>query len=300
MVVISITATELGEQLVSGIPFQVKLTSNVPSTMFYTLDGSVPSLTSKVYLTPIIMPTESSVRLRVLAISGSDSGSLDTTFSTNTTDLVVSRRIDGYGAGIVVNAYDTIPVLYDGYKTDDSLVVDIPARYSDYELSDLEILYTKTGPNGEGEGTIIENGPVIPTPDAIDHEASSPNNQNVYFNPRSMYIVINGTTIDGYEDQSVLLINRTYGDTMDVTKYQGGRLLFESNPYISGGYVKSFYAVKDGKGIMVSYYYNHNEMKWIKNIQNYDPSDVPEVGGRNQYGPPLVFKWIWNRRSVLV
>lgn len=299
MAVISITATELGERLVSGIPFQLALSSNVPSTMFYTLDGTVPSLTSLVYLSPIIMPTKSSVRLRVLAISGSDSGSLDLTFSTDTTDLVIARRIDSYGAGIVVDAYGIIPVLLDGYKPDDNLVVDVPARYSDYELDDLDILYSRTGPNGEGEGTITENGPVIPIPDAIDFEASSPNNQNVYFNPRSMYIVIDGR-IDGYEDQSVYLINRTYGDTMDLTKYQGGATMLEPNPYISGGYVRTFYAIKDGEGVSCSYYFNHNETKWVKNIQSFDPDDIPRVGDRQQFGPPLVFKWIYNRRSIII
>lgn len=297
MAVIAVTATELGPQLISGIPFMVSLSTNVPATIFYTLDGSQPGMLSPVYISPIIMPTESPVRLRVWALSGSDRGGLDITFRSDSSDTPYFRRIDGYGIGIAVDAYNVIPVLLDGYKPDENLIVDIPTRYSDYELEDLEIQDKKY--DLEGTGTKVITTPVIGgRGSSIDPTPSSPNNQNVYFNPRSMYITIDGT--DGYEDQSVYIINRPYGNTMDMTKYLQGKSMYEPQPYISGGHVRTFYTIKDGYGLACAYYYDFNETRWIKSIQRFDPNTIPEgVGDRRQFGPPLVFKWIYNKRSAI-
>jgi len=298
MAVITITATGLGPQLISGIPFQVSLSTNIPATIFYTLDGSAPSVLSRVYTSAILMPTETSTRLRVWAISGTDYGNLDITFSTDSSDLTYPRRIDGYGLGIAVDAYNVASVLLDGYKPNNNLVVDVPARYSDYELNDLEIQDSRSGPNGEGRGTAIINGLVIGGRPEISHQASSPNNKNVYFNPRSLYIVIDGK--EGYEDQSVYIINRPYGNTMDMTKYLNGKSLYEPTPYISGGHVRTFYTIKDGYGLACAYYFDHNETRWIKSVQRFDPNIIPKgIGDRREFGPPLVFKWIYNKRSMI-
>jgi hypothetical protein len=298
MVVISITATGLGPQLISGIPQLVALSTNIPATIFYTLDGTSPTVFSRVYTSAILMPTEVSARLRAWAISGADRGSLEITFSTDSSDLTYPRRIDGYGIGIAVDAYNVIPVLLDGYKPDENLIVDVPARFSDYELKDLEIQFSRTGPDGEGRGTAIVNGPIVGGHVEIDPRASSPNHQNVYFNPRSMYIVMDGT--DGYEDQSVYIINRPYGSTMDMTMYLQGKSLYEPQPYISGGHVRTFYTEKDGYGLACAYYFDFNETRWIKSIQRFDLSTVPQgIGDRRQVGPPLVFKWIYNKRSMI-
>jgi hypothetical protein len=280
----------------------VSLSTNVPSTIFYTLDGTEPTIFSNVYLTEIVMPTVSPANLRALAVSGVDSGILDITFSTDSTDLAYHRRIDGYGMGVVVDAYNEENLSYDGYVSDGSGNITVPARFSDYELDDLDILFSRTGPAGIGPGTITSTSPPpisqLEAASAIDSRASSPNNQNVYFNPRSLYIVIDGR--DGYSDQSVEIINRTYTNTMDMVKYNGGKLLYNPQPYISGGFVKRFYSIRDGYGLSCSYYFDHNETRWIKSIQRYDLSSVPQgIGDRRQFGPPLVFKWIYNKRSMI-
>jgi hypothetical protein len=298
MAVITITATGLGPQLISGIPQLVSLSTNVPSTIFYTLDGSAPTILSMVYVSAILMPTNMSVRLRARAVSGLDYGNLDITFSTNSSDITYARRIDAYGIGIAVDAYGVVPVLYDGYTPNDSLVVNVPTRYSDYPLIDLDIQFSKTGPDGIGRGTAIINGPTIGGQPEIDERASSPNNQNVYFNPRSMYVVIDGR--DGYEDQSVYIINRAYTSLMDMTKYLQGKSLYEPDTYISGGHVKTFYTVKNGQGIACSYYFDGNTTRWVKSIQSFDPNIIPRgIGDRRQSGGPLVFKWIYNKRSMI-
>ena len=84
---------------------------------------------------------------------------------------------------------------------------------------------------------------------------------------------------------------------MDITKYNGGSILYEQNPYISGGLVRSFFNRE--KGIMVSYYFDHNETRWIKSIQNWTPSVEINIGARPISTQPLVFKWVYNRRSMI-
>jgi hypothetical protein len=74
MAVISITITESSEQIVSGIPKTVSITTNIVSTVFYTLDGSAPTILSTIYVSPIFLPyAQFAVTLKVLATNGIDS-----------------------------------------------------------------------------------------------------------------------------------------------------------------------------------------------------------------------------------
>jgi len=300
MAVITLTATNLGSELVAGIPLQVKLSTNVPSTIFYTLDGTMPSVLSSVYIEPILMPTDqNAVSLRALAISGGDNTRINIIYSSNFTDQAYYRRLDACGIGIAVDAYDVENVLLDGYTTNPNNVVNVPIRYSDYELKDLEIQYSESGENGVGPGTLLQMGPIIQHDPTISFDRSSPNNNNVYFNPRSLYIVIDSR--DGYEGQSVRVINNAYSDNRDMVNYYSGRDLYRSRPYLAGGLVRTMYAKKaDGTGIACSYYWNSNEGRWIKSIRTYDPAKVPVLSNTTALrGPPFVFRWIRNKGNKL-
>lgn len=294
MGIITISAIESDTQLVFGIPMLVSLETNIPAIVFYTLDGTIPTTSSDVYIEPIILPTVSTVHLRAFAVSGFDKGYLDITYSTDVTNIYISRRIEGYGAGIVIDAYDVPDVLTDGYSIDDYNIVDIPIRSSDYELIDLEI---------QDSLTLFRMGipPVsqLEEASAVDWTPTTPNYNNVFFNPRSLYIIIDGR--DGYEDQIIsphVIINRPWGSTRDSVKYLQGKEMFEPQPYISGGHVRTHYNYQ--KGIAVSYYFDSNETRWIKSIQSFDPRTVPKnIGKRVQKGGPLVFKWIYNKRSMI-
>lgn len=301
MAVITITATGYGTELIDGIPQRLRLDTNVPSTVFYTLDGSVPTTSSSVYVEEITMPTNGYVRVRALAISGADTGSLDIEFGPDVSNLRLPWRNEAtYGAGIVVDAYDQPNVLTDGYGVDAQGNVIVPLRSSDYELENLDIQYSTTGVNGEGRGTAVRV--TLSTPARgrkIVHEASSPNDQNVYFNPRALYIVMDGR--DGYEDQvfdGYQIINRPLSGTTNYVTYLDGRMLRNPSPTSTGGLVRTHYSAK--KRVSVSYYYDYNETRWIKNIQNFDPSVVPAgLGTRRASGGPLVFKWVYNKRSMI-
>jgi hypothetical protein len=303
MAVLTITAVGLGPQLVAGIPQLVALETNLPATIYFTLDGSTPTTASPVYIQAIQLPTMMHVHLRALAISGPDMGTLNITFAASPAIVHPTRRFEGQGGGIIVDAYGVPEVVIDGYGLDvnsgrdGEYSVDFAVRGSDIPLVDLDIKYSRTGFDGEGPGTLISVGfpqELGQRESAIDAKASSPNNDNVFFNPRSQFIVIDGR--DGYQDQSVFIINRPFGGTLDEVKYLGGKSLYEPSPYISGGLVRQFYNYE--KGIGVFYYFDHNECRWIKSIQKMEETLPPNIGVRRG-GLPLVFAWIHNKRSMI-
>jgi len=304
MAVLTITATGVGPEMVAGIPLLVELTTNLPATIYFTLDGSEPTVSSPVYLRTIQLPTMMEIRLRALAISGPDQGTLDVVFKVQTGVIRPDRRLPGHGAGLVIDAYGIPEVFIDGYGPDEAhplsdheFPVDVPERGADQPLMDLEVRQSSTGFDGEGPGTLIAIG--FPSDlgereSAVSEVASSPNNDNVYFNPRSLFIVIDGR--DGYQDQVVRIINRPMGGTMDLTKYLGGKSLYEPSPYISGSLVRQFYNYD--KGIGVFYYLDQNECRWIKSIQKMEQR-LPSGVGQRRGNPPLVFTWVFNKRSMI-
>lgn len=301
MAVITISLKEYGPWFISGIPRQIEFSTNIPSIIYYTLDSSEPTDSSSVYYEPITLPTISgTVRVCALAISGNDSGTLDVTFSTDNSHLFFPRRSDYLGGqGIVVDAYNVDPVLIDGYGADANNYIIEPVRQSDYPLDELDIKYSRTGSDGYGPGTLIRMG--IPpesywSNDTNDHEASSPNDNNVFFNPRSLYITIDGR--DGYDDEIVYPINRPLNSPMNPVKYLQGKSFYLPNPTISGGFVRYF--INADTNSIVSYYYDNVDSRWIKSIQTFNSENYPKkLGNRNLKGGPIVFKWIYNKRSMI-
>ena len=71
MATINITITESPFQLVAGIPASIVITTNVPSTVFYSLDGKDPTIYSSVVVGPITLPTDRSfVTFKAFATNG--------------------------------------------------------------------------------------------------------------------------------------------------------------------------------------------------------------------------------------
>src|SRR5271166_4806617 len=73
MAVISVTITQSSDQVVAGIPKNVSVSTNIPATIFYTLDGSDPTLFSTMYTGPIFLPFDQLlITLSILATNGVD------------------------------------------------------------------------------------------------------------------------------------------------------------------------------------------------------------------------------------
>lgn len=110
MAVISVTITQSSEQVVAGIPKTVSISTNIPATIFYTLDGTDPNLFSTIYTGPIFLPfNQLLVTLKVLATNGTDSSPIVT--EQYMTDMVDSNARLPH-SGTTAHAGSIIPDRY--------------------------------------------------------------------------------------------------------------------------------------------------------------------------------------------
>ena len=320
MAIITITIVPTKSELIAGIPQEFEIYTNAPATIFYTFDGTEPTTSSSVYTTALTLGSESSYRLRVLALSGSHYGVLDYTFSSNQGEKTGrNRRVPGESGGIVVDAYGTLNKIIDGYGIDtldsydgywdgynwidgyvipsrntyDDYLVVQPARFNDGE--DYDFQQGTTGPSGIGPGAAIitEVDPdFLESASAFNIEASTPNN-NIYFNPNSLYIVV-----DGREDNLVVpVINKPYSIMRNLEKFGGGREYYNPNPYLSGSLVRMMY--DEEREVVVFYYFDGNEGRWIKSIQSLPQGTIPKGLGQRKGNIPLIFKWVYNKQNMI-
>jgi hypothetical protein len=91
MAVLTISITNSPLEYVAGIPSNITLSTNIPATIFYSLDGSTPDINSQVAIGFIELPTDVDyVELKVFATNGSDSSPIIT--QEYKTNIVGSRR----------------------------------------------------------------------------------------------------------------------------------------------------------------------------------------------------------------
>lgn len=161
MAVISVTITQSSEQVVSGIPKTVSITTNIPAAIFYTLDGTDPTLFSNMYTGPIFLPFDKLlVTIKVLATNGVDSSPI-------VVDQYMTNIVDGNArlphSGTTAEAGSVIPDAYpfgtppfqpqQGYTN--------PANAGPYSgaVYDASKPATPTGYDGQGNPTGFTNQP---------------------------------------------------------------------------------------------------------------------------------------------
>jgi len=287
MTVAVLTFTTSEKEISSGIPQSVSINSNVPATIYYTLDGTSPTTDSPIYIDTISFPTGiNSLTLSAFGIDGdSVSGPILTQFfAPNTTKITVSRNVGA--EGFVIDRFNMGEDNPTGFDSEGS-----PARFIDFDPNDLTILQSVRGFLGIGEGTSLKVNIPLPqdTPSFIDDNFqpfSTPEKAEL-FNPYAKLILI-----DNRLNNDINIMPRPWGSLSNVYKEFGGKRIRSSASdatYISGGFVRKFYDARNN--VMVSYYYDNNENRYVKNIQTL-PSNIPNIyiGGINMM--PIVFKWI--------
>lgn len=292
MAVITLTFTGSEDQIVSGIPRTMTIESNVPITIYFTLDGTTPTLDSPIYTDTFKMPDgENSVTLSAFGVDGDSVQSpiLTQVFAPDVSRMSVSRNTGL--EGFVLNRADAGDNTVIGYDADGA-----PASFIDVDLETLDLIRKHRGYLGIAEGTAVEVGIPDPedTPSFTDDNFVPFSTPLVaeFFNPNAKLIVI-----DNRQDNDLRLILRPWGSLHNMHREFGGkRLLDPEGPYISGGFVRRFYDAKNNA--MVSYYFDHNESRYVKNIQEL-PANIPNRGSIGLQGStkPLVFKWLQHGRQ---
>jgi len=243
MAIVILTFTASVEEISSGIPSQVTIDSNIPSTIHYTIDGSTPTLDSPIYIEPIDFPSNvNSVTLSAFGIDSENNQGYTLTqfFAPDTSRITISRNVGS--EGIVIDRYD--------YGQDNPTAYDVdnaPARFIDIDPVDLNILQSR-GYQGIEEGTVVVvNVPLpIDTPSLLDNnfqQHSTPEKAEL-FNPYAKLIVI-----DNRQQNDIQLMPRPYGSLNNIYREFGGKRLRSTTDdaaYVSGGFVKRFYDQRNG------------------------------------------------------
>lgn len=328
MAVISITIIESAEQIMAGIPKTIGITTNVPTTIFYTLDGTSPTLFSTMYTGLIFLPTDKlSIILNILATNGVDTSPIvSETFITNmlndarlahsATDTPAGELMPSlypFGTppvqpmGIYLNPGDAgvtvdnpalaeIPSGFDGY--------DIPTGFTNqpYNIENYNIVYSTTdfeGQTGIGVGNLPATAK-IQTETAAPEETEQFNN---LFDPRAFVIFQDSTKEDPNEPPH---INRMHFSLENPERARDGNNFFTSGldaPPVSGTFLRSHYNPRTN---MITYYYLDTwTNRWIISTTPYNPNGTWDgnlagvAGAGGGAGGKYVFEWLPFTRRVL-
>ncbi len=322
MAVITISITESPIQKVSGIPTYVMVDTNIPSVVYYTLDGSDPNEYSDIAVDRISLPQQNSVLLRLYASNGVDySPILSFYYGPNWTyNRVPHAKVVGHWstsqcsfggpqystgveytqpAGDVVDAIDVpgIPYGFDGTGTGHyASETDKP-----YNSENYQIQYTTTnrlGLPGPGIGNLPAQVQIIvPVPLNTSNNANSR-----LFNPKAMVIYQDGR--EQPEDESQVLINHAFFSTADFKKIRDGSSFYRRAGQ-SGGPTGSFVnAIYNPRENTYTFYYRDSETnQWIiskesLNTPTVNPEPMKQIAGYNNINKRRVFRWIPFKRST--
>jgi hypothetical protein len=324
--VISVTITESTEEVVDGIPKTISLSTNIPATIFYTLDGTTPDTTSSVYVTPITLPTLPAPQLRIFATNGTDSSAIieqdygpDISFArlphaavtgldinsqnslglfgSNTQDTAEAVYQNSGQAGITVLAPDLETFPSGRYDADGN-----PAALTNESLQSYKIIQSESNVNGEtgyGIGTLV---PVNKLPERDNNVPEESNRAQKLFNPRALVVYQDASTEDTTAPPQ---LNREFFSLEVPEKEKDGALLYNNGPNTAtttASFLKSYYNPRDNT---ITYYYRDSSTnRWLVSKQPYQLRD-PNVGNLSnmvfgrETGNGFIFRWIPFARRVL-
>jgi hypothetical protein len=325
---IVVEITESTEQIVNNLPKSVILTANIPSTIFYTLDGTEPTTLSSVYLEELYLPTDQQTLVfKYFATDGADSsviytreykqsvllgrlGKFTVTDSTGTQPDNLYPYGSGYTqynasytintmAGITVDS-PNIPNVYstfDGYGN--------PSGGTDLPLSSYIFKYPDTnqiGETGPHIGRLPSQTKVIGKNLPEEYTQQSSNRSDTVFNPRALVIFQDSTT--ERKDEPVH-INRQYFSLENPELYPGASFQRDhlNTASFTGSFLKTHYNPRTN--MLTSYYYDSATNRWIISTTPYEQKN-PTAGqhyhmvfSRNNGGNGVVFEWRPFARRVL-
>ncbi len=323
---IQVTITPSTEQFISGIPKTVVITTDVPSMIFYTIDGSEPTTSSEVYISTLSLPTHNaSAVLKVFATNGVDSSDIIVKlYSPKLTNARVSHAkaevLDfnvfanfGSSGGPPLVLYsqpsDTpmdaaaVPnVDEDGYGSDPTKY---PMRGYDQPIPVYDLLRSDSnylGEMGKDIGTMPPQAKVIYVPPPP--EESSLNKAT--YDPRALVTFHDGTKPNDNEDT----IFRAYYNGEDLTKSMYGSALgttaAKDGDFAPNGSLLNYhFNCKDNT--VTFYYRDSRQNRWLISKEKIKSTPIP-LDQRNALynfiSPPIghnhVYKWILYKSTRVI
>ena len=322
MAVISLTLTESTAQIISGIPNTITLSASLPSTIFYTLDGSIPTTSSSVYLSPIKMPTNmAGVTLKIYATNGQDSSAIiSKVYHSNIAGARVPHasvaNLDNskgnqfpFGSSSPGSSFNYTSTALSGLTVDAPQLTQLPsgnfdgagnvASFTNVTTDNYQQIYSTTDSEGQikrGVGNLP--GTVTLTKAVADPEESSRSSR--VFNPRAM-VIFQDQSKDNPNDPP--MINREFFALENPEKTKDGVLLFNHGldaPTVTGSFLRSHVNPKDQT--ITYYFWDSSVNRWVISIQPYQLRD-PNITNMSSMvfgrGNTRVFSWRPFARRVL-
>jgi len=284
MAIISVTILESSEQVVEGIPRSIAITTNVPATVFYTLDGTTPTLSSDIYVDLIILPTYSlKVELQVLATDGVIfSPIIVEEYETNmlenarlphsATDAQAGSNIPGlypYGTNPIQPNAQFLSPGEAGITVDNPDLTQIPSGYDGagnevgftnepYDLENYSVVYTTRDAQGQPTVGNLPANVTIEIPSEPPEESEQFSNM---FDPRA-FVIFQDYSKENPEDPPH--INRAFFSLEDPEKTRDGNSYYNSGldaPAVTGSFLRSHYNPRDNT--MTYYYLDTHSNRWI-------------------------------------
>lgn len=330
MAIICITITASSEQIVSGIPKTVSVSTNINASIFYTLDGTDPTLFSSMYTGPIFLPVNQlMLTLKVFATNGTDSSpilmecyatdivngnarlphaptnaqalpnSFQPTYPFGTPPFQPRQQyLNPADAGVTV--YNpALPATPTGFDGDG-----YPTGYTNqpWNIENYQIPYGIT--NAEGEtGPNIGTLPATVTVPANPDPAYGPETTEQFttmFNPRAFVIFQDFTKEDPNDPAQ---INRPYFTMENPERARDGAYYFNSGPDgappPSGSFLRAHYNPRTNE--ITHYYRDAWSNQWIISTAPYAPNGTFDgnltQSAMNWNGK--IFEWIPFARRVL-
>lgn len=323
MAVIVITFTSATEQLISGIPKTVTITTNIPALVFYTLDGTTPTTGSDLYTDPVSLPTnQPGVTLKAFATNGVDTSDITTQrYSPDITHArlpyakvqILTQPSTGCGtrgdsptealysqpADTPLDAFGVTPVEVDGYGYDPSVY---PMQRYDQPKESYPWIYSETnaiGEMGRDIGTLPARATVIyaePPPEESELNKAT-------YNPKAWVTIHDGTQPNENEDT----LFRPYYDGENVDAMYGSRLgnsaMRDGDMMPNGSALR--YQYNPRENTVTFYYRDSRNNRWIiskEPVRATLPTNQtplynfvsPNCGDRH------VYRWILFRSTFVV
>lgn len=326
MAVISITVIESEDSIVQGIPRSITVSTNIISNIFYTLDGSTPTINSTMYVDSIKLPTNLfDVIIKLYATNGVDNSpivevsyqsisdvaqrrthsSTDSSInkssnllfpfgSDNSADKSKTEYFSSGDTGITVDDtdvvnQDSIGFDADGYQTGFS---DKPM-----DLTNYSIKYNyDNNRNYIGVGTLPKQSTFIRKQDYVEEsEMYEP-----LFNPKAMVIY---QDLSKEDKDAPPIINKQFFSLEDASSKDGSYYYNSSigGDVFSGSFIRQHFNPRDNT---MNYYYRDSRTnQWIISKVPYQPK--PNFGNLSNYfisrsgGAGIVLPWLPYMRRYL-
>jgi len=334
MAVISITITPSTQEILPDIPATVIITTNIPSIIFYTLDGRAPTMNAPVYTSPIMLPEITNITLSVFATNGVDSSAIIvqqyaadiskiiTTindrlphstvsdlgcptsnnslypFGTNSPEPNVEYGNPGNAGTTVYN--QSLPAVSQGFNADGYPAVFTNKDPSFYQFNQIYSTTTYDGEIFPGVGNLPATTTIIGSPYSTDYMPEQSSTSDKVFNPRALVIYQDTTTEDPTNPAIIMRANFT---TQNPEIERDGNLFFNAaldQETTTGTFIRRAYNPRTN--MMTNSYFDSAMNRWIFSSSPYQPTTrgLNNLSGMvYPRGSSKIFPWVFGQYHTL-